>query len=262
MRIVPAMRIMSLCAYHAGSRIDENDPAREAGLAALLFVKSLKGEGVSPNWFGDIPVCGRQERLGAATRTKVFGWFGEMASARLLALPELADPPKQISLLPIPSSAATLSSAVGQSGAFPGASMAHGLVHALLHPRPTLADLLRQADGDASASETKATHGAFVDDVLRWIEPMPSAHQGDGPRDPATLYRNLRVIRKPRKADVYVLIDDVVTSSGHIRACAARVRQHGVPVKLAICAGQTVYNDLPENPFSMTDRFEQDFVPA
>jgi len=35
-----------------------------------------------------------------------------------------------------------------------------------------------------------------------------------------------------------VLIDDVLTSGGHLRAAAAFVRDHGLTVAIAVCAGK------------------------
>jgi hypothetical protein len=46
----------------------------------------------------------------------------------------------------------------------------------------------------------------------------------------------------------YVLVDDVVTSGGHLRACAAFLHNHGARVERAICAARSDH-DPPDDPF-------------
>ena len=67
---------------------------------------------------------------------------------------------------------------------------------------------------------------------------MVSAHNG-GPRDPLVLYPALRLPNKwAASARPYVLVDDVMTSGGHIRACAAILRSQGADVRLAVCGAK------------------------
>jgi predicted amidophosphoribosyltransferase len=52
-----------------------------------------------------------------------------------------------------------------------------------------------------------------------------------------TLYRNLVLLDEVRGGHV-CLVDDVVASGGHLRACAAKLRRSGVDVGIAIVGGR------------------------
>lgn len=66
---------------------------------------------------------------------------------------------------------------------------------------------------------------------------MPSANVQGGTRNPEVLLKNLAVTGRVRGATV-VLVDDVLTSGGHLQACSALLRQHGAEVEMAFCAGR------------------------
>jgi len=84
---------------------------------------------------------------------------------------------------------------------------------------------------------TRLDQDVSIVDVLRWIEAMPSANAQGGTREAEALFANLVVTGDVAGMRV-VLIDDVLTSGGHLRACAARLREAGADVVLAICAGR------------------------
>jgi hypothetical protein len=98
-----------------------------------------------------------------------------------------------------------------------------------------------------AASRTRALADAIIEhvsapivaDVLRWRHVMVPAHRG-GPRTPELLYPELR-LKPPNWTPTvrpHVLIDDVSTSGGHIRACAALLVSRGANVALAISGAQ------------------------
>ena len=72
--------------------------------------------------------------------------------------------------------------------------------------------------------------------ALCWVTQFEKAQQG-GPRSPLVLRANLKTMGFD--ASHVVLIDDVATSGGHLKACARALRNHGHTVELALCAGRT-----------------------
>lgn len=85
-------------------------------------------------------------------------------------------------------------------------------------------------------------------DLLRWRMPMVKSHAG-GTRSPAVLYSNLVLTNPFMVANrECILLDDVVASGAHIKACAAVLEKNGARVNLAIAAGRVVH-EPPEDPF-------------
>ncbi len=113
----------------------------------------------------------------------------------------------------------------------------------------------------AEALVHELSGGASVADVLRWSEPLPSASSGGGSRDPQELYEKLRVVGAlPDQHARIVLVDDVLTSGGHLQACAAMLRHRGADVVLAVVAGRSDRAQV-EQPFAVRVDELADFVP-
>jgi hypothetical protein len=74
-----------------------------------------------------------------------------------------------------------------------------------------------------------------VADVLRWAEPRASAHGYATARYPEQLYPNLRLVRLLPTHERVVLVDDVLTTGGHMRAVAAFLTDAGAEVIGGVC---------------------------
>ncbi len=166
---------------------------------AVKFIQAIKGDSVSG--YADIPLGGRRwERLKHDNRHLAAQWFADVASVRL--------------------------------GTIEGEKILVPIPH---HDRTSTAHASKTA---AIATAMLSEGAGQVWDGLVWRSPQPSSRSG-GPRDPQTLYRALRLEGSPPLGRRYVLIDDVVTSGGHIRAAAARLVDVGCDPEFAIVAGQT-----------------------
>jgi adenine/guanine phosphoribosyltransferase-like PRPP-binding protein len=78
---------------------------------------------------------------------------------------------------------------------------------------------------------------------------MASANDEGGTRDGATLYEYLVATGDVRGHRV-VLVDDMLTSGGHLRACAARLRTAGAEPVFAVCAGRADQSQVAD-PFAV-----------
>ena len=194
------------------------------------FVAAIKERRV--NGYGHVLVSGTVplRRISDDNAHQAREWFGEMGS-RILHDADLADP---VILVPIPNSECTM-----------------GIQHSRT---AALARAIRER------SDQVPEEG--VADVLRWDEPMPSASGQNGPRAPAVLYPHLRLQPTPhRRQGTHVLVDDVWTTGGHIRACAAFLSRQGIVAEFAVCAARS-------DPTPQDDPFQErvdelpDFVPA
>jgi hypothetical protein len=107
--------------------------------------------------------------------------------------------------------------------------------------------------------------GAEAIDLFRWREARPSANSAGGTRDPGELYEAL-VVRPEARSQLqarrpYVLIDDVLTSGGHLQAVDAAL-ENLVGRRAAIALVAAVSDDEHvEDPFAVRIREIEDFVP-
>jgi hypothetical protein len=188
---------------------------------ALKFVKAIKAKAFTG--YADVPVLGRWKRLVPANADEAVEWFGELAAAQLVK--RISGP---LTLVPLPNSSSTVKN--------------HKVPRTALLAESIASKLLK----------------ATVWDGMRWVEEMIPTHQ-EGTRDPQELYENLRVTRVVPKGTL-VLVDDVYTKGGHLRAAVARLAEKKAVCKLAMCAGRTVL-ESPENPFEILTEEVEDFVP-
>jgi hypothetical protein len=98
--------------------------------------------------------------------------------------------------------------------------------------------------------------GFEVWEPLHWHKALTKAADG-GPRDFETLLSNLRVLT-PASAKQMVLVDDVVSTGGHLKACATALRFFGHTVDHALTAAQTVWNYPSRGMFDIPSRDLED----
>lgn len=188
------------------------------------FIDAIKDRSI--NGYSRVPVRGRRRFFDNDNRQDIVGWFAEMVSDHFTAEP--VDGP--IVLVPVPGSKVSV--------AFAG--------------MPRTAQL-------AQAIATELNDGRIVKDALRWREPMPSANEDGGTRDPAELFNNLVLIENV-DGDRVVLVDDVLTSGGHLQACAEKLRAGGAEVLMAVVAGRADENQV-DDPFALRSADIGDYEP-
>ncbi|MEQ1575618.1 MAG: hypothetical protein ABL993_15370 [Vicinamibacterales bacterium] len=190
------------------------------------FVDALKGRPV--RGYGHLLVNGMppKRQIDQETAAQAFDWFGEMA-VRIL--------------------------------------VERGVTSALLVPVPdagsTLSVTLCRAAALARAVQHEGGDGFSVADVLRWDRARASASAGGGTRSAAELFGALRLREGcGMEAGRCVLIDDVLTTGGHLRACAAFLKLHGVLAELAICGVKSDAEPVAD-PFMERVSVLEDFAP-
>jgi hypothetical protein len=194
-------------------------------LGVLRFVNALKRRDLDGT--ADVLIRAGQpkRRLEAQNASEAFDWFAEMVVPVLRE--ELAT--TRVVLVPIPDCGCTEEVAESRTSAL-------------------------------AIAVARRAGAVVVSDMLRWRRRMPSAGSGQGSRDPVSIYQNLRLrsgwspVSRP-----YVLIDDVVTTGGHLRACAAFLDNHGGRVERAICAARSDQYP-PDDPFQRRIDELPDFV--
>ena len=95
--------------------------------------------------------------------------------------------------------------------------------------------------------EAIASHlpNSVADEAFHWSEEMVPAHKG-GPRGKQQLLPKLMLWKGLPKDRPVVLVDDVATMHGHLKACIQKLRDNGNEVALALAGAQTVH-DRPEH---------------
>jgi hypothetical protein len=165
----------------------------------LLALRGERIEGVSA-----VPVAGGERSLSAVNANDSIDWFGEMVVHYLTENGVRAP----LALVPVPTSKATLDSSAG--------------------PWTSLLAISIASNG---------LEDADIVDGLRWRRAIPPPSKRA--TTAAELYENLAVTRRLDPDVPIVLVDYLYTSSATIRACAARLEEHGSRVLLALCAGRT-----------------------
>ncbi|GAA0733933.1 phosphoribosyltransferase [Sphingomonas japonica] len=150
---------------------------------------------------------------------------------------------------------------------------AHGRNRALVAVAGALADKINQAGyqnaavvpipssshidpnatftGRRIAEAIQAKNAAFVSTpILYFNEPLPKSAGGGGTRNAHVIQKHLRLSDCQLPGSI-VLLDDVCTTGGHLKAAARFLAQHGIQVNDAFVIGRTVW-EQPGHMFNVT----------
>jgi hypothetical protein len=181
-----------------------SDPARQEPRHRDVrgFLLALRGERFEAT--ARVPVGDEERTLATINANDSIDWFGEMV-ARYWSANRC---PRPVALVPVPTSRTTLDLSAG--------------------PWTSLLAISIASNGVDEAD---------IVDALRWRSPLPPP--GSKQPSAAELFENLVVTRKLESGVPVVLVDYLYTSAGVLRACAGRLREKGLSVPLAVCAGRT-----------------------
>jgi predicted amidophosphoribosyltransferase len=181
---------------------------------AIHLVKAVKGLDLSSNSYAYVSISGQQVRITEANKDQAMDWFAEWAAEQAVSL---SAGPKIF--IPIPSSKSTPDTPANFRTA-------------------VIADKIAALCPDATAMP-----------ALRFKSPRPSSREEGGSRSADVLHGEMVLVRTLPQSDV-ILIDDVMTSGGHLKSAAWLVEDQGLSVTGAICCGRTAHTQL-DNPFSV-----------
>jgi hypothetical protein len=190
---------------------------RQSDWAAHHFTKAIKQKRV--NGTGTLFIRGDYYTVSEAAKDQAPKWAAWLAGDYLRSRLSM-NPQAPFALVPFPSRSAV-------AGAVPDKFAALNLANALQ-------DELR----------SKGFSGVSVADILRYDQRMPSAHEEQGSRDPNDIYPHLRLLSAPLARPTgpyYILVDDTVTTGGHLAAAHRLFLNCGASVWLAVCAVKSVW---------------------
>jgi hypothetical protein len=205
---------VTLWVYAVGAyRAEISTDWRDRDYFIRNFVKSLKGEPFKG--YSNFTIDGKVHQISANDDKPAYLLWSNLAGARIRDTLKLG----KVMLVPVPSSAQT--KFVQDTCPF------------------------RMANSIAARIPKVAVVGNF----LRHKTKQPKAHSEGGTRDPDKIKTTLSCNATDRSRPV-VLVDDVMTTGGRLKACAQVLRDHGVTVEHAVVAGRTVWEVIP-NPFKV-----------
>ena len=229
-----SLTVMSCCTYLT----DAAEVAwRPVDYDAHDFVMAVKGRSI--NGYAYVPCGGTIHRIEDSNRDMALDLFAQAVAAHVLNY----GLDRAITLVPVPNSRADVCATTAA-------------------PRT-----LEQAQ--ALARHLGPT--ARVADVLRWRSRMLSARALEGPRDPQSLFDELLLVGDlppgvrgavaAATRHTVVLVDDVMTSGGHLQAAAALLRAaETCEVACAVVAGRSDKTQV-NDPFAVRVEALPDFIP-
>ena len=190
------------------------DQMRPADYDATHLVKAVKGLSLNANAFSRVMIAGRWQKITEANKDLAMDWFAEWAAQHINAL----GVHRKI-IVPVPSSKTTPSSPAS-------------FRTALLAQR--ISALCRNTLPFPS---------------LRFAAERPNSREEGGSRSAMTLYNEM-VLTTRLPAGQLILLDDVLTGGGHLKASAWKIEGAGGAVSEAICCGRSSEHQI-DNPFEI-----------
>lgn len=183
---------------------------------ATKFVHAVKGKPI--NGYANVLTPEGWQDLREQNRDDAYRWFGLWAVERIRR--RLGCSPYVI--VPIPSSRAAIGASLSDYAS------------------------LRLARAIANASHD---NGVAIE-LLRWQAPIRSAHSEGGSRDASQLIGQLTWNVRNLQTCPHVLVDDVLSSGGHLTACARALQSGGINIETSVFAGRTCHNPI-DDPFAV-----------
>jgi len=215
------LRVICCCAYPTAKRIWGQDDYN-----AKKLVDALKARPV--NGYGELPLpTGASARFNQESTDVAMTWVAR----RALDAIRLAGVGGPFAVVPIPHASCD--------------------VHSDAPPR-----MIAVAERMAMIRPGEVA----VEDILRWDRPMKSASAAGGSREPRDLYAFLRVIDDVPELPM-VLLDDVLTSGGHLQAAAAVLVEAGGTITVAICGVRALAETVDGEQFAFSYAILDDYLP-
>jgi predicted amidophosphoribosyltransferase len=168
---------------------------RPADYKSTHLVKAVKGLELNPKAYTWVMIDGTNCKIVESNKDRAIKWFANWAAEKIAAL---GGQPKV--LIPIPSSKTVVTS-----------------------PEDFRTFKIAQ---EIAARVPNAT----ATSLLRFVEPRPSSREEGGSRDPKILYQNMTLTKTLPPGQI-ILIDDIMTSGGHLIAASWELDDHGRSAK-------------------------------
>lgn len=208
------MRVHAVCGYRSKSD-NWTDKWSDVDFRARNLVKGVKGEPF--NGFSQWRVVATKQQLRVDSSPQGQEVAFRVALGKLLDLFNRAGI-NAATIVPVPSS-----QTVRADDDYAGARLAKGL--------------------------SAVKKGLVAAPVLRFARPQPKSHSQEGSRRWQDILPQLRGTLRGEHQRV-VLIDDVLTSGGHMRACARYLQGQGFDVRDVFVVGRTVW-EKPDEMFDL-----------
>ena len=207
---MPEIRVRCRAQYITG----DVDRMRQTDYDATHLVKAVKGVSLNKNQWAVVQIGKKKVTITDKNKDVAIQWFAEWAALLVDALGS-----REKVIVPIPGSSVT----------------------------KTFSNKFR-TEVIANAIAEKCETPVRVYAGLRWKRPQESTRDG-GTRDPMLLYDRM-VVLKGLPTDDIILIDDVYTTGGHLKAAAWCFEDRERRVLGAICCGRTIQQQLVD-PFKV-----------